>query len=120
MFRRIALLAAVGWLGGLGTAARAQGPGAVPGGWAPGFGYQSLGGFGSAQVLGGFNAGDPATGLLGFNPYGGFGGGGGFNPYGGFATPLGVAMPAPPLTVNATGPLIRAVRHAPKRGRLAR
>jgi hypothetical protein len=95
----------------LGASARAQGT--VPGGWAPQFGYQTIGVPGAVGTPNfGFN--NP-YGL--YSPYGGYGN---FPTASGYYPPYGYGppgyLPRPlPQTANATGPLIQAIRSTTRR-----
>ncbi len=90
----------------LGGAAMAQS--AVPGGWAPQVGYQTVGSPGAA--FGDYGLGGPAYGNFGFPTYGAGGGGQAFNP-------PGNAYRAQPGMTNAMGPLMDSVRQATRRRR---
>jgi hypothetical protein len=91
----------------------------VPGGWAPEFGVQSIGG--PAIAAGGFGFGGYGGAVTGFgygvSPYGM-----GYGAYGGAIAPYGSAVVAPfaptsafglvggaPITVNALDPLANAI-----------
>src|SRR5262249_52894157 len=100
MGNRTSSLIVFGLLAVFGGQARAQG--VVPGGWAAGFGYQSVGELAGGGGSSGFGYGIYGLPGVGYAPIGAAAPGLTFNPSGGLGE-----FAAPPLTANGMGSLIK-------------